>query len=415
MMTFSILLIPCELITELGVHTSKRCTPIKETGRTIAADDVTEDFTDIELASMAYLLQSAEFVESPFHRIQAGIPRAIKGDECFSCLKGPDHPDIIRGCSVKMVQTYNAGELEVTVQTTNTSFKTITNSFNETKNPRVSYNQAGDITKNGVYWASIMFQRKGRDLLYLEYADQDHIYNLSNQARTTKQIKTEKTKSITRMYVINCSTNKLSNHQFDNALRMYRVIQLENPVRMTAFNESEEKFEEITPDVIYRATLAVKVVDDKHQKTGEFYRYTSCGEYRIIFIVPLIVCVGLIILLGVISQYCTSGSNLRRTIPFSSRAWFQNLIDTESGPSYRIGDEGPANEVANEMVLVEEGRGIWKTKSIVVVPRFRTNTIQRPVDDMEDYDDDDADDLWSQHRPQTAPRRFGRFHRNAHG
>lgn len=376
---------PAELITELGVDVSERCSPVKERGPVIAKNDASQNYTSIELGGMAFFLQSTNFAEAPFTRIQAGIPRSITGKECISCLKGSNYPDIMSGCAVKLDRIYQAGELSVTIETTSGPFKTITTSFNETKQNGVSYNAhedkgMGDITRNGEHWASVMFHprpNREKEVLYLEYTNQEHIDSLFQKAVKSKQPVSETTRSGVRMYSISCSTNKLSPHHFTKALMVYRTIQLENPVRPAQYQEKEDKFVEIEPETVYLSVLALKIVDDEHE-IGDYYRYTTCGKYNMVFIAPLLACIAVILILGIISLYFRADRKLRDKIPYSSRTWFQHVRKQRSADFDTI-EEGRMTCIRHnpdEIMVLEECQDPRKTENMCARPKTSPSPYQ---------------------------------------
>lgn len=351
---------------------------MKERGPVIAKNNATPNFTSIELGGMAFFLQSTSFAEAPFTRIQAGIPRMITGMECISCLKGSQYPDIISGCTVQLDRVYQAGELRVTIQTTLGPFKTITTSFNETKPNGVAYSRSkgmGDLTRNGEHWASHMFHprpNRENEVLYLEYTNQEHIGSLFEKAVNSSQaLVTEPTGSSVRMYAISCSTNKLSPDHFIEALMVYRTIQLENPVRPAQYQEKEDRFMEINPESVYLSVLSLKIVDDEHE-IGDYYRYTTCGKYKMVFIAPLLICITVIVILGIVSVCFRADRRLRNRIPYSSRTWFQHVRKQGSTDCDPI-EEGRMTCIRHnpdEMVVLEEYQGPRKTENFCV----RSNT-----------------------------------------
>lgn len=366
MIVCSVLLIPCELVTELGVEASQQCTPVQMYGEVISSKDASDNFTSNELAGMSYLIQSTDFVDGKFDSVQAGIPRKISGMECISCLKGNRNPNVVAGCSIKMDRIYRAGELKLTIRTTNTSFKTITTSFNETSGARKVYDAQGDVTRNGKHWASIMFQRNGRSLQYLEYTAQEHLQSMFNEAVGTLKDVTSSTKSDTRLYSISCKTNVLSDRHFDDAVAMYRIIQLENPVSVTRYIDEEERFVDITPDVIYRAVLAMKIVDDEFDNKN-YFLYTSCGKYQTRFLLPLLSCIAVILALGVFSVFGSRRSKMKHKIPHTSRSWLKYVNENQDQGSRGWIDIKRSEGNMDEMVVVEEGHGLRKTRSVVLV------------------------------------------------
>ncbi|CAN8070381.1 unnamed protein product [Agarophyton chilense] len=397
---FTILLVPAELVTELGIDVSSTCMPRRQTGPVIRPGDATDNYTTVELGGMAFFLQSTAFPDRPFTRVQAGFPRTITGRECIKCLN--DKPSIIEGCHVQLERTYEPGQLEVAFQTTKGSFKTVTAWFKETKPNGISYHLRGDVTRNGQYWAATMFDRKPnttKDVLYLEYTDQKHIDHLF---RSTVQHKPnlilERTHSNVRMYSISCSTNHISRPRFIKALMVYRTIQLENPVKPASYEPQYNRFAEITEESVYISVLTLKIVDDDYD-TGDFYRYSSCGKYNIIFLVPLFLCVCAIIVLGFMSLYFRSDPHIRRKIPYSSKSWLSHVKRKQkhdqipaAPPTLRTHPTLSIDSITDEMILVEEGRGLFSGQTV---------SIQYPLADLESFEQS-RDDIPPEMEPFEA-------------
>lgn len=355
----TILMVPAELVTELGIGVTSTCTPTAQIGPVIADGDVTDSFCTVELAGLAFFLQSTNFTDGPLNSVVAGVPRTITGTECISCLR--DNPDIISGCSVSLERIYAPGELNVSVMTTSGPFETVVSSFNETDPGGASYSQRGDVTRNSLHWAAFMFHPKpntSKDVLYLEYSDQQHIVELDEMAKPTlNQPASSPTRSKVHMYSISCPVNKINRDSFLHALMVYRTIQLENPVRPIPFLTEDEQFKKITPETVYRSVLGMKIVDDVHEN-GEFYRFTVCGKYNILFLIPIGVCVVLITLVGIASFCFRTDRGMHKIIPYSSRSWLAHVKrrQRQSGfnPSHAPHISIDSNE--HEVILFEEGQ-----------------------------------------------------------
>lgn len=375
-------------MSELGIDVNKKCKPQPRKGSVISPDDITHNFTDIELSGSCFVVQSVEFVEGQLKRVQPGIPTELKGSECFSCLQ-TSHSDIISGCSVRQIQEYAPRTLHVSVKTTRGIFKTVTKSFlhMESKTPFTGY---GDLTFNGENLSCFLFQHiHGKSLNYLEYDDQAHIRSLKDKSEKQYPNEvSEPTNSVVRKYRIRCKTNQLSAANFAEVVRMYRTVQLENPITPAMFNHTSGSFPPMSNEDIYRATLAAKIIDDQHDPNGTYYIYTSCGEYNWIFLLPMIIS---LLALGVLfsaSRVFRPASPQSFPVPYNSRSWFHHAQELQEMHRSRAREEVVqsnlrSSEGFDEVMLIEGGIGARNEYRIAICPRNRhSGNEQRIEPDM---------------------------------
>lgn len=368
---------------------SNTCSPQLQRGAVIDEGPTSENFTDIELSGTCFLLRSMEFAEGDLRCIQAGIPRRLTGKECLKCIH--NQPEIVGGCDVRYKQTFRPGQLEIEVNSTEGTFKTLTTLFKETSTAIV-YDGKGDLTFNGDTFSTFVVHYKEKGpLLYFEYNDQQHIERLKDIANARKGVPAlERTTGDVHMSEIDCKTNVLTNEVFARFVRMYRTVQLENPIFPAKFNESADIYEPITPDALYRAVLAAKVIDDKHEPEASFYVYTTCGIYNWSFMLPMLVCLGVILLLGVVSYVI--GERIGETyIPFNSRTWYQHAQDLDDPLSPYGGglteprkSRGYFANMFDEIRLAEEGEGQGPARRFVLSSKSTTRASNQETTPMPD-------------------------------
>lgn len=365
----TVFLIASELVVELGVDVSEKCRPVEMHDAVITEGDVTNRFTPIELGASAFFLQSITFVDGPFTRIPAGVPRRVSGSVCFSCMEDRNiYPDIASSCVAKRARTYKPGELEVGVLTTDGAFGTIAEGFRETGGKRDSFEGSGDLTHNGKRYATFILTRIAeKKMLYLEYAHQVHVERLFWLASGSKGSTIwEKTQAPVVTHEISCEVNALGSDHFERALHAYRTIQVENPTSPLAFVDNEQHFAFFSSEDIYRAILSIKVIDDALQN-GNFFMYTKCGEYNWTFLAPILTCMAVIILLFAISAYLKSG-DIAFGIPYNSRSWFRHARRVDETGEKDLGAQSFRSRyfgsMFDEMVLIEEGNGQTRSQRI---------------------------------------------------
>lgn len=385
----TVLLITSELVTELGVDVSNTCSPELHRGAVIAKGPTSENFTDIELSGTCFLLRSMEFAEGSLKCLRAGIPRKLTGNECLKCAH--EDSEIISGCDVQYKRKFLPEQVEIEVNSTDGTFKTLTTLFKETSSGAV-YDGKGDLTFNGDTFSTFMihYSEEG-PLLYFEYNDQDHIRHLKDIANAQKgEPARERTKGNVHMSEINCKTNVLTNEVFARFVRMYRTVQLENPIFPAKFNDTADLYEPLTPDSLYRAVLAAKVIDDKHTPDATYYVYTSCGKYNWNFMLPMLVCLGVILILGLVS--CMIGERMGETyIPFNSRTWYEHAQDLDDPLTPYVGapteSRKPKGYFANlfdEIQLVEEGEGQRPRRRFVLSSKSPTPCSNQEITEIQD-------------------------------
>ncbi|KAI0557878.1 hypothetical protein FGB62_254g08 [Gracilaria domingensis] len=342
-----------------GVDVSKTCKPAAESGRVIAPGGITNSFTDIELSGTCFLLQGLAFDEGELKRVRAGIPRRLDGRECFKCIDARS-PDIVSDCKVRDLEGYEPGELNISITTTQGTFKTITSSFQETNGNQTLFEGYGDLTFNGHEISTFLFHKHlDNKLWYFEYNHQDHLNIMKglapNQIGTPV---TEPTKGLVHLSEIACTTNVLDIGNFSEVIRMYRTVQLENPITPAHLDPQTHKFDPITPAAIYRAVLAAKIIDDVHEDDGVFYRYTSCGKYNWSFLFPMIICLAILLMLGIASHIFRPSRLSSFHIPFNSRSWYHHARNREDMSSpyqeERKRKSGYFGNIFDELKLVDD-------------------------------------------------------------
>lgn len=369
----TVLLLASELVSELGVELSEKCSPVSKNGVVINEGNRTDTpaLTSVELGAAAFFLQTITFLDGPLTRVTKGMPKSITGKECLLCLyKDKDkHPDIVCDCLVKKKKVYQAGELKVGVKTTDHDFGTIAVGFHETRGNRTKFTGEGDLTDNGQKKAIFLFayerpdnaDKRGNstttEMLYFEYGYQEHVNLIFEESKEAEghQIWRD-TKSRVHVWSIVCDLKHFSPEQFQLAVMTYRSIQLENPTKIISFNRTEERFEPISTEDVYRAVLSMKVIDNNNETRGEYYEYTTCAQYKWQFLAPLVVCVALILILGFWSSVLSSKYK-EGAIPHNSRSWFRQCQRVAGGrrSSNEPSRSGYFDTLYEEMVLVDGG------------------------------------------------------------
>lgn len=337
------MLIGSEVAIELGVKVSPRCATKTQNGPVVTNCNGTSTVSLAERAASALFLQGVEFLDGPLTSVTVGFPRRINPTTCLRCLKPNATNLIINSCTVDDAKSYSPGSLQIGVMTANTGFETVAIGFNETEQNGLSFSGDGDVTSNNhtcatFIWALDKQERNGTiDLTYLEYADQDHCKSLLNESR--KLTKTtgaptpiwRPTKTTTYTQKIHCRQNSLAPERFQMALGVYRTMQLENTMKQLQFNTRTQRFERITVDDVYRAVLALKMMDHNNA-SGLYQEYVQCPGYDWQYIMPFATALGSFFLLAIIAFLLRLISIRRgghdhsfRLVPRSSREWYEQI------------------------------------------------------------------------------------------
>eukprot|EP00180_Rhodochaete_pulchella_P002163 Plantae.Rhodophyta-Rhodochaete_pulchella.ctg32595.p2 GENE.Plantae.Rhodophyta-Rhodochaete_pulchella.ctg32595~~Plantae.Rhodophyta-Rhodochaete_pulchella.ctg32595.p2 ORF type:complete len:214 (+),score=18.35 Plantae.Rhodophyta-Rhodochaete_pulchella.ctg32595:452-1093(+) len=122
----SVLLLSGEVLTEVGLSSSARCTPklvSRPSNQTICARDFQGNSTDVEQYAAA---QDSwmRWRDEMFVFVQQGFPKLPTGRECLECWQDNVQP-IVNRCSVELVDTVDANNATIAVSTTAKSFGTI--------------------------------------------------------------------------------------------------------------------------------------------------------------------------------------------------------------------------------------------------------------------------------------------------
>lgn len=381
----TVFLITSEITAELGLDTSKKCGPKKEHGLVVSGGKSNRKYTDVELGMSAGVLQGVFFLGSPDGKLSSlpvGLPKHITGKECIECLYNESSTDetyLARGCSIQHKSSYMAGELEVGVKTTDGAFKTISLGFRGTDRNNVFYWGMGDLTSNGKRMATFVIGSDNIDgevnnetrFTYIEYSNQEHVADMLKRAQEDKgQDIWEAIRSIVFVQEIHCDVNMLDVHEFEKALMIYRTIQLENPAPLAEFYDDRQWFKPLTSDDLYRAVLAMKIMDDDG-KMDDYYVYTECGVYDWTYIAPILGIIAIILLLCV-SSFILSSAMRELDIPYDSRSWYRHSTKPLEPQKPRAPSTScwGFNEVKEEMLLVG-GTLTSGPKQVVFLQSFR--------------------------------------------
>lgn len=172
----SVVLTVSEVVTELGVDVSPRCSLHVRQGEIIRSGNVSKNVTAVELAASAFFLKNLKFLDGVLPSVPASFPRTVNSQTCLPCLDARAQPPVLAGCKLRRGRTYRRGEMAVSVRTTNGPFGTITSAF---RNGDTKYEGDGDLTRNGQFCAMFLVHADARDdangtqteLTYFEYAD----------------------------------------------------------------------------------------------------------------------------------------------------------------------------------------------------------------------------------------------------
>ena len=367
----SVFVISSEVITEIGVGVSHKCGPVVINGTVIKPGDLSGRVVDVELAASAFFVQNITFIDTvnnALERVPAGLPKRLTGSECLKCMDKnlTNFPDIMRNCSVTSAGVYEPDELEIGIRNReNTSaFGNITIGFRERHRGKKSYNGSGDITKSGSYYAGFVVDSTTSETItwYLEYTNNSHIRELINKTSEPQKDEIwEPTRSSVELLKVTCEVNKLSQRNFQRALQVYRTVMLENTVNPMEYDSKEAREKgKLNAQDVYRAGLSMKVIEDEPNHTL-YYSYVSCGAYNMKYLCPMTVLLLVLILLYILSFRCSERN--MRSIPFSSRTWFEHSqqagfsedLAIEQEPRRRGFLEEYTAGMSDEMIILEFG------------------------------------------------------------
>lgn len=379
-------LIAAELVTELGVGVSNTCSVVKRVGQVITPGDSSRTSTTVELGASAYFMQTINFLDGKITRVPAGFPKSANGTECLKCMNKKDNPDIVSGCTLKNVKSYPPGSLLVFVRTTKGPFGTVATGFQETTGAKKSFMGFGDLTGNGEHRATFVVAHSDnpqvKNLIYMEYGNQTECDNLILLARDKNGSDVSAvTGSTVIQQQISCKVNHLSVENFADALMVYRTIQLENQKQLAQFNETAQRFADISEEDIYRAVLSLKVSDDDNNK-GTFFVYRTCGVYNWKFFIPLGIFIACIGVLAAVSYFSSTSERLH--IPYTARSWSRRALAAEMRTAQTLFARRVRyfDGIQDEMVLVPGGAGVNGSRIELRSP----SRIYEPF--SQNYDDD---------------------------
>lgn len=364
----SVLLIIAELVSDLGVNVSQKCSPSRQSGPVIAGS--LGNATPVELGASALLLQSIAFYDGRLTSVPAGFPLDVSAAVCLPCLEKENATPLLSNCSVSDGPMFLPGELNISAKTTNGAFKTKTKEFVDLrkKDEPETIQGDGDVTKNVDNCAIFLVQgtkveHNIFELLYLEYANNTHCNQMLATSREAQTMHGQGfpvwdlTASTVQSQNISCHAHpNITLRKFRRALQIYRTMQLEKNFTPVPFNEKESRFSKLKEDDIYRAVLAMLLLEDT-KKIGSYFKYKQCGTYDWIFLLPLSLTVLLIIVLGMVTVFVDKASRIK--IPYNSYSWYLEASRRDSRGLMQDWCNGRRSSyfsnLFDEMLLVDDG------------------------------------------------------------
>lgn len=329
-----------ELLSEVGVGSSDRCTPthLKTTG--ICSDPSARNITGKQIAIMFYTQQvtwdDTELVQNP---IRQGFRKTFNGKESFyNPSQNSTLPIVVGGCSVEDIKLIKPYDVSLTFTPTSGAWAAILSQA-EIGNNSVIRSGRGDATYNDNYSSSFLFTQgkstnDSLEVSVLEYADTFTIMNTVYKEMYTPAMNGLRPTSVTLRnripainYEISCEKVGLRASDFLDGLQAYRSIQLESTVKVHPLInitlDGEGPFAIPRPlrasDVI-RAVIALKAADPQ-LCDGETFVYTTCGSYDMRYIYPLLFLTGAIMAISVLAAVAVHRSDAAVEIPFTASSW----------------------------------------------------------------------------------------------
>lgn len=336
----SFLFIGAEMVSELGLGVSKKCTTEKRSGNVIGTMVPDKRVPRVLFASTASRIRLLNFYDGPIEFISGDFPVSLNDSFCLTCMKFNPQVAVLANCSAKTGRTYPPGSLAFGMSFGR--FSILVDALiqvDEYENKTITGMRDFTLSKNHTFIIFSVHSSKsneGRTIYtYFEYAKQAHIRSVLYRMIAEHQRKGtylltqkfwERTQGPTYTQEIQCGIRKIEN--LEAVISSYRTMQLNNMVFPPDFDIEKEMFEPITEDDVYRAGLAQKIgfaeAYGTHEK-GDYFTYTECAYYNWLYMIPVagVLFVVMVLYITGLAKYCLG---TKVTVPYNSKTWFDEMV-----------------------------------------------------------------------------------------
>lgn len=344
-------------------------------------------------SSKAVHLKQAKFVDGKITSARTGFPLFFDEMTCLQCLKdSPDSLIIASNCTVNSGPKFTAGSLSLDVDVFRSGY--VKMNFSEINGPRIFFGKS-ESTFNGSHGAIFIVHGKVRELdnsselLYLEYANQDHLEKIravitENRGNYRRKVFFSfPIQSTIHVQIIHCVQNELDMEAFRESVQVYRTTQLDTVFEPLPFHDNCNCFESIKDGDIYRGILALKLAEGTEIE-GKYLVYSQCAVYNPIFLIPFIassLTLGILLIIAYVHRKTNSVKSQIgdiNAIPRTAEGWFRYLCSEEKNKHRMLTWKVPTFDSiglgSDEMFLVGEdddlhvewrSKGEWHRRSII--------------------------------------------------
>ncbi len=329
----ALLLIPAELVLDLGVKPSNRCCPRKIITEGICANRRKSGW-EVSTASEVRMLPWTN-EQLGTHPIREGFRRDVDGSEYFGAHTKPNTslPIVIEGCRSSPHELLPARAAKISIgwnhpmQDHSAGIATaneITIYGTKTKSDIfVMHN-----TLIGVQLPPIRIGKTGFNFTVFESLDKESNQNI--RASINRSLKwTELVVNARVMrYTVSCSISSLKPDDARDALLTYRYSEIEagNPKRFDFTHEGKviSAVYPMTSADITPALLAKKIMESAWSPClGETWVWTTCGIYDLKYAAPMIAILSALTATWIIFEIVLRRSNHSMEIPITAHEWFE--------------------------------------------------------------------------------------------
>lgn len=360
----SLLLFIFEISTESGVDSSDVCRPrLHATRIGLCATTFKGDKIQAKKIATALYTQQAGWDDAIVGRatVRQGFRKNFDGREAFDVKpRNGSLPVVVGGCDITNVQLIKRLRARLTFQGTGSVWALrISSVFLEDDGARLV--GEGDVCSNSRYYSAFIVANAtggsgGRvEATFVDYADSRHIQStllaVYKTGNSLSSMVARNRKPMIR-YTLACERNALSAADFMIAVQIYRSAQTQSSVRehpieqMTVGKQKLSAPKSLTAADLVRATIALKATDVQ-SCAGETFLYTTCGEYKVVMIFPVLYVVGVMGGILLFTRWLVRREKAELPIPTTAKGWCKYAWG-ELTREARAGREGVGGEPPGE-------------------------------------------------------------------
>lgn len=344
------LLVPLEILVELGIDSSKRCSAhtINSTG--VCAKPY-GGHSDVGVASAALLANQFVWIDRDWEVVLEGSSKIPRSSEVRTrkALRA-DRRVVAANCVVD-VTPCDSGCGLLHVQRQHGGFDTVVADADVAPDTKEVYRR-GDVTYDNatslafLFWDAGTHELRGQKRKRVRAEGIEMVLNDTDTTRLTEQPKVKPgkiwhvkaTKLNARRYNVHCETDGVLSKDVAYAVSLYRTIQMEQPgLRRDGVKGRIQEVAALNGNDTAHALFAMMSADWSESCSRKVDVYTSCGHFNLAFVAPFFTAAAALAALWLTLSCALSW--VATHVPHDARSWRQQahkLVQARESPERRL-------------------------------------------------------------------------------